>query len=151
VTGEPFTCTVCAKHQRKIELLAGPVYEDELFYIGHSTVPEEHDATYLGAFLIEPKRHVSGLDELGEVEAERLGLLANRVARALRASEGAEHVYLFVLGHHVPHLHAWVVPRYPGTPREFWGLRVMEWQEARRGGFAEVAVVCERVRDALRR
>jgi hypothetical protein len=20
-----------------------------------------------------------------------------------------------------PHLHLWIVPRYPGTPREYWG------------------------------
>jgi histidine triad (HIT) family protein len=49
-----------------------------------------------------------------------------RTARALKAVVGAEHVYSFVLGHHVPHLHIHVLPRYPGAPREFWGTRVDE-------------------------
>ncbi len=48
------------------------------------------------------------------------------------------------------HIHVWVVPRYPGTPREYWGMRVDEWPEAPRGGAEEVAALCERVRAYLR-
>jgi diadenosine tetraphosphate (Ap4A) HIT family hydrolase len=54
-----------------------------------------------------------------------------------------------VLGDAVPHLHIHVVPRYPGTPREHWGVRVGEWQGAPRGGATEIAEVCDRVRNGL--
>ena len=57
----------------------------------------------------------------------------------------------FVLGHAVPHLNIWTVPRYPGTPREYWGLRVDAWPQAPRGGSEETAALCERVRANLRR
>lgn len=72
-----------------------------------------------------------------------------RLSRALTATEGAEHAYLFVLGHAVSHLHVWVVPRYPGTPREYWGMRVDEWSDAPRGGPEEIAALCERIRGYL--
>ena len=59
-------------------------------------------------------------------------------------------MYLFVLGAHVPHLHVWLAPRYEGTPREFWGMRLAEWPGAPKGGRAEIAALCERVRSHLR-
>lgn len=64
----------------------------------------------------------------------------------MKAVGGAKHVYSFVLGHHVPHLHIHVVPRYPGAPREFWGTRVDGWPDAPRGGAAEIAALCDRLR-----
>jgi histidine triad (HIT) family protein len=64
-------------------------------------------------------------------------------------SEGAEHICMFVMGHHVPHLHIWVVPRYPGTPREYWGFRVDEWPEASKGGAEEIEILCDRIRERL--
>jgi hypothetical protein len=59
----------------------------------------------------------------------------------LRDVKGAEHVYSFVFGELKQHLHIQVVPRYPGTPREYWGTRVTEWPEARRGGVEAMAAV----------
>jgi diadenosine tetraphosphate (Ap4A) HIT family hydrolase len=146
----PDECFICRKHRGDIAVPGGAVYEDELAYAGHAALPEEESTAYLGSLLVEPKRHVAGLPGLTDEEAERVGWLVARLSRALTATEGAEHVYLFVLGHGVPHLHVWVVPRYPGTPREYWGMRVDEWPEAPRGGAEEVAALCERVRAYLR-
>jgi hypothetical protein len=42
-----------------------------------------------------------------------------------------------------------LVPRYPGMPREYWWTRVEEWPEAPRGGAAEVAELCARIRETL--
>jgi hypothetical protein len=67
----------------------------------------------------------------------------------LRAVTGAEHIYLFVLGHKADHLHIWLVARYPGTPREYWPLRLDEWPEAPRGDAGAVAAFCERLRAEL--
>lgn len=61
----------------------------------------------------------------------------------------AEHVYEFVLGDNVPHFHVHIVPRYPGTPREYWGTRVDEWPDAPGGGPQEIAALCERVYNYL--
>lgn len=63
-----------------------------------------------------PKRHAPALFDLAGAGAEALGLLVVRLARALRRSEGAEHVYSFVIGDRAPHVHSHVVPRYPGAP-----------------------------------
>jgi diadenosine tetraphosphate (Ap4A) HIT family hydrolase len=126
----------------------GIIHDDGLAYAGHILPPELTDV-YLGYLMIEPKRHVAGLGELTDEEAAALGMLANRLARALKDSEGAEHVYSFVLGHDVPHLHIHLVPRYPGTPDEFWGVRVGQWPDAPRGDVDEITSVCDRLRRAL--
>jgi diadenosine tetraphosphate (Ap4A) HIT family hydrolase len=112
-------------------------------------IQEGKRRAYLGTLFVEPLRHVSGVAELSDAEAERIGLVSTRLARALKQSEKAEHVYVFVLGHHVDHLHVWLVPRYPGTPPEYWAMRVAEWPDAPLGGPDEIAALCERIRAQL--
>lgn len=143
-------CFVCQKHRGEIDVPGGAIYEDELVYSSHIVIADGKSDVYLGTLFVEPKRCVPGFGDLTRAEAERVGWLASRLAAALQATERAEHVYLFVLGAHVPHLHVWLAPRYPGTPREFWGLRLAEWPDARKGGAAEIAALCERVRSHLR-
>jgi histidine triad (HIT) family protein len=126
----------------------GIIHEDDLVYAGHILPPDLIDV-YLGHVVVEPRRHVTGLGELTDKEAASLGLLVNDVGRALKTIERAEHVYSFVLGDWVPHLHFHVVPRYSGTPREYWGVRVSEWPDAPRGGADDITAVCDRLRRAL--
>ena len=45
-----------------------------------------------------------------------------------------EHVYTWVFGDAVEHMHVWIMPRYIDTPREYWGTRVTEWPDAPIGG-----------------
>ena len=104
---------------------------------------------YLGYLFAEPRRHAPGLADLTDAEAQAIGLLVARLSRALVASEGAEHVYAFVLGDGVPHLHVHLVPRYPGAPRRYWGVHVDEWPEAPRGGAPDIAALCARLRGKL--
>jgi len=80
--------------------------------------------------MAEPKRHVPGLPDLTDDEAKALGLLVARLSRALKASEGAEHIYAFSIGDRVPRVHIHVVPRYPGAPSKYWGVHVDEWPDA---------------------
>jgi len=54
-------------------------------------------------------------------------------------------VYTFVIGDGVPHFHMHVVPRYPGAPREYWGVHVDEWPGAPRGGPPEIVALCARL------
>ena len=67
--------------------------------------------------MMEPRRHVPGLANLTEQEAQALGLLMTRLSQALKACEAAEYVYAFVPGDAVPHLQIHLTPRYSGTPR----------------------------------
>lgn len=143
-------CFVCRKHRGAIVIPGGAIYEDDLVYAGHATIPEGQSITYLGCLFVEPKRHAAGLADLTDTEARALGLLVTRLSRALKTSEKAEHIYAFVLGDHVPHLHIWVMPRYAGTPQEYWGMRVAEWPDAPSGGAHEIAALCERLRVHLR-
>lgn len=136
-------CLICRKHAGAISVPGGAIYTDDLLYVGHVQPAE---TAYLGHLLIETKRHVATLDGLDVNEAATVGVLAARLAQALKATEGADHVYAFVLGDAVPHFHLHIVPRYPGTPHDYYGPRVDDWPEAPRGGPDEIAALCARVR-----
>ena len=79
-----------------------------------------------GGLFIEPKRHTPTWVELNDGEAETIGRVIRDVSKALKRSVNAEHIYVFALGHNIPHLHIWVIPRCQNTPREFWGLKMFE-------------------------
>ena len=139
------TCPICTKHQGPV--IGGPIYEDDLLFVHH--VSNDEGQTFLGYVRAETKRHVPSFAELTQAEAQALGLLITRLSRALKDSAGADHVYVFFYGDHVPHLHLHIFGRYPGTPEEYWRERVGEWSGSPKGGTAEVVAFCERLRGAL--
>ena len=143
------TCFVCQKQRGEISVPGGVVFEDDLVYVSHQIIDEGHDSAYLGVLFVEPKRHVPEMADLSEREAARVGVVASLASRALRESEGAERVYMFVLGHGVPHLHIWLVPRYPGTPEDVIGMGVLGWSAAPYGGEPEIEDLCTRLRAFL--
>lgn len=122
-------CFVCNKQGLGDRAEGGVLYQDDLVYVGHMHTMNA-PAVYRGYLMVETKRHVGGLGELTDDEAAAVGRLVNRASRALRARLGADHVFAFVYGTGVPHLHVHLAPRYPGTPREYWGPRIREWPEA---------------------
>ena len=132
-------CPVCAKHGDVDAILA-----DEHAVVSHLAAGDE--PAYLGYLFVEPRRHVAGLGDLTPAEAASFGRLAARASDALRRSEGAEHVYAAVIGHGAEHLHLHLIARYPGTPREYWWVRVDEWPDAPRGDAAAVSALSERLR-----
>jgi histidine triad (HIT) family protein len=143
-------CYICRKHRGEEPMPGGPIFENELVIASHGFHRERQPRPYLGHLLVEPRRHAFGVADLGDEEAAALGLAVTRAARALRSSEGAEQVYVAVLGHHTPHLHVHLIPRYPGTPREYWDpLRIDEWPHARHGEPEDVAAVAARIRAVL--
>jgi diadenosine tetraphosphate (Ap4A) HIT family hydrolase len=137
-------CYVCDKHRAGDGFIAG----DELIVVGH-VLPDapgtDGAPVYLGHLVVEPRRHVAGLAGLTPEEGAALGLWAARAAKALRA----EHVYSWVIGHRIDHLHLHLVPRYPETPPEFWWPRLDEWPDAPRGGNAEVTQLVGEIRARL--
>jgi hypothetical protein len=54
-----------------------------------------------------------------------------------------------VLGDGVPHLHVHLLPRFPGTPREYWGTHVNQWPQARRGPAADIEALVAQLRRHL--
>lgn len=132
------SCFVCEKQQAPG---FDPVGGDELVVVSHvlpGAPGREPGPVYLGHLVVEPRRHAPGLADITDDEGAAMGTWAARVSRALRA-EGAEHVYSLVAGHQVDHLHQHLIPRYPGTPREYWWPpRMDEWPGSRMGGDAEI-------------
>ncbi len=145
-------CFVCAKLASSFaDVPGGELLGDPLVAVSHLplvTPAGSADSVYLGYLMVEPRRHLASLGDLSADEAAAFGRAASAASRALH-SAGAEHVYAAVIGHGVDHLHMHLIARYPGTPREYWWTRVDEWPEAPRGGAAEVAAFCERLRAAL--
>lgn len=147
-------CFVCAKHRDGTSMPGGPVGEDDLVVVSHVApdAPGQGDApVYLGHLVVEPRRHLPGLADLTEDEAAAVGRWLTRAAAALRDAAGAEHVYSMVVGHGVDHLHVHLVPRYPGTPREYWFTRLDEWPDAPLGDTEDAARVVINLRAHLYR
>jgi diadenosine tetraphosphate (Ap4A) HIT family hydrolase len=140
------SCFVCEKHRAVDAVLA-----DEHVVVSHlplTTPSGGAETAYLGHLIVEPRRHVTELGDLDADESAAFGRAAAQASAALQAY-GAEHVYAAVIGHGVDHLHLHLIPRYPGTPREFWWTRVDEWPDAPRGGAAEIAALTRRLRSLL--
>jgi len=147
-------CFICRKHRDRGSLVpGGPVAEDELVLVSHTVTPDvmgrDGTTAYLGHLFVEPLRHAPGLADLTDDEARAVGLWCTRASRALYKVAGAEHVYMTVWGDEVPHLHVHLLPRLPGTPREYWGARVSQWPRARRGDAAEIEAFVSELRRSL--
>jgi histidine triad (HIT) family protein len=142
-------CFICQKHGNQETISGGVIFEDDLIFISHAQLWGDEQDHYLGHIFVETKRHAPELSGLTENEARRIGLYVSRLANALEQTEGVEHVYSFVIGDHVPHVHVHVIGRYPGAPKEFWGPKVDEWPDAPRGDETEIEKVAERLRTFL--
>jgi histidine triad (HIT) family protein len=147
-------CFVCRKHRDRGGLVpGGPVAEDDLVLVSHIAPGPSGAPVYLGYLFVEPWRHAPGLADLTGAEARAVGLWCARASRALREAAGAEHVYAMVAGDGVPHLHVHLIPRYPGTPREYWWTRTShrtaEWPDAPRGTEPEITALVARLRGYL--
>ena len=137
----------------------GPIAEDDLVIVSHIVTPDalgtDGTTAYLGHLFVEPRRHAPDLADLTDAEAQSVGLWSARASRALREVAGAAHVYAAVIGDGVPHLHVHLLPRFPGTPREYWWTRqtgfnaVEEWPQAPRGGVADIEALAAALRSYL--
>jgi histidine triad (HIT) family protein len=141
-------CFICDKHGDPA-LAPLVLAADEHVVVAHLplvTPSGAEERVYLGHLFVEARRHVAELGALSDDEAAAVGRQAARASRALQVSEGAEHVYAAVVGHAFEHFHLHLIPRYPGTPREYWWDRVDEWPGAPRGDAQAVATLVERLR-----
>lgn len=141
-------CFICNKHTGNIETSGVTIYEDEYVYVGH--IDRVGKPNYLGHLMIDLKRHVPTLGDMNMDEAMAFGKIMARVSKALMETEKAEHIYSLVSGNSVPHLHTHLVPRYPNTPKQYWGPNdVYDWDNAPMGDNNEVIKLCTRVKNYL--
>lgn len=141
-------CFICQKHSNSIQTSGVMIYKDDYVYAGH--IDRNGDPNYLGHIMIDLKRHVPTLGDMNMEEAKAFGMITARVSKALIESENAEHIYSYVMGDAVPHLHMHLVPRYPNTPKEHWGPNALyEWEDAPMGDNEEVIQLCNRIKTYL--
>ncbi|WP_216827411.1 HIT family protein [Alkalihalobacterium elongatum] len=142
-------CFICNKHKGTVETDGEVIYEDDFVYVGH--IDNGGKPNYLGHIIIDLKRHAPTLAEMIPEEAKAFGVIMARVSQALKATEGAEHVYALVSGNAVPHLHMHLIARYPNTPEQYWGpFAVYDAPNARMGSNDEVIQVCRRIKQFLK-
>lgn len=104
-----------------------------------------------GHTLLVPRAHVETLADLPADELGPYFARAQRLARAMEASDGMEAAGSFValnnrVSQSVPHLHTHVVPRNPKD-----GLRGFFWPRGKYADDAEAAAVAGRLREAVDR
>jgi diadenosine tetraphosphate (Ap4A) HIT family hydrolase len=146
------SCFICDKHRDMDAVPGGVLLADEHMVVSHLplvTPSGAEETVYLGRLLVEPRRHVEGLEQLTADEGASLGRFAAAAATALRRATEAEHVYAALISDAVLHTHLHVFPRYPGTPGELRFMRVHEWEAAPRGNAAAVDALVDRLRAAL--
>ncbi|MGM7681165.1 HIT family protein [Cytobacillus sp. Hm23] len=141
-------CFICNKHTGNIQTSGVTIYEDDFVYVSH--IDQDGKPHYLGHIMIDLKRHIPTLGDMTVDEAQVFGMVMAKVSKALIESENAEHVYSYVLGDAVPHLHMHIVPRYPNTPKKYWGpSAVYDWENAPMGDNVEVVRLCNRLKAYL--
>ena len=137
-------CFVCNKQQTWPEQLR--IHADDLGVVTHAS----GDLIYHGYLFLEPRRHAPGWEDLTDDEAAHLGQLVRRASQALRAV-GCDHVYAFVYGDGVPHLHVHLIGRWPDAPEEFRTVKTADWPQAPRSPLGEMGSFTQLLRTAFER
>jgi histidine triad (HIT) family protein len=142
-------CLVCRELAGEVTLPGGPLIDEELLLGFHVPPQESYERPVLGQLMVVPRRHARGWADLTDAEAAAVGVATTRLARALQATLDPERIYSAVIGHHVPHLHVHVFPRYRGAPAEIAWTELHEWEGTPHGGAEEIAELVGRLRGAV--
>jgi diadenosine tetraphosphate (Ap4A) HIT family hydrolase len=142
-------CDVCREIAGEVELPGGFIWESESV-VGFHVPPLLEPEPQLGHLLVVPRRHADTWADLNREEASQIGVAAATLGDALRRATKAERLYSAVIGHHSPHFHLHLFPRYPGTPSELTWTKSDQWPGSPRGGADEIAAFEQRLRSALR-
>ncbi len=63
-----------------------------------------------GFCYLEPIRHIRYITELDGEEAVDFGQVLSRTASSLKTVTNASHIYVYIYGDHIPHLHVHLAP-----------------------------------------
>ncbi len=130
------SCLICDKHQDLNQVFIKSGTFTKLY---HYFPSQKEPYVYKGHLFVEPKRHITCASQLNEAEAHEIGEFISLGAKIIKKVFEVEHIYNFNIGHMVPHLHFHLVPRYPNTPKEYWGgMQLHQWPDAPFVGLVEV-------------
>jgi diadenosine tetraphosphate (Ap4A) HIT family hydrolase len=104
-------CALCRGLAGDADLGREEVWSDDLWRLSTSVGP--HEVTP-GFSYLEPRRHISHIEDLDGPEAVTFGPTLARCAAALKAATAAERVYVYVFGGGIPHLHVHLAPHTEG-------------------------------------
>lgn len=138
-------CFICDKHQTLAPELRIDFEGFEEFVVAHAPDRTPDETNHIGPLIIEPRSHIKSWAELPEDQAARLGVLIGKANALLMRQESIEHVYTWVYGDAIPHLHVWLIPRYLGTPREYWGAKVTQWPDTPKGGVKDMSAFIQKL------
>ncbi len=141
-------CAVCQKHQTYENLPGKAVFQNAHLFIAHFPSVSEEPAHY-GHVIIEMKKHIISPAQMTEEEAADLGIWIHKLSRALESSLGAEHTYVVRIGDKTKHLHFHLVPRFAGTPQEFWGPLLFRWAGGRKATPQDMIQITGNLRNFL--
>lgn len=101
--GEPGAppCPVCAPNPDRLV-----IWSDERWHL-----TAVMDTPVPGMCLLQPNRHVDGIQDLDDTELAELGPLCAKISRALYARGDVGRVMVTTFGDGVAHLHVWIAPR----------------------------------------
>jgi diadenosine tetraphosphate (Ap4A) HIT family hydrolase len=140
-------CLVC--RQVAGEVTGGLLIDAPLVVGFHASVIQQNPQPSLGHLFVCPRRHAAAFEDLDAREAAAVGVAVSRLARALRQTLDLEWIYTASIGHHIPHLHVHLLPRYAGTPVDVAWTEIDQWEGAPHGDEEAIAALAERLRAAL--
>ena len=141
-------CDVCREIAGEIELPGGLLWDTALVLAFH-VPPLLEPSPLLGHLLLTTRRHADTWADLSSDEASEIGIACATLGRGLRSLTNAERLYSAVIGHHSPHFHLHLFPRYPGTPSQYSFLHVDEWEGSPTGDAQQITSFVAQLRKHL--
>jgi diadenosine tetraphosphate (Ap4A) HIT family hydrolase len=118
------SCTRLIRRDQGTAPLWDAIYRTTFWDVVHS-----YNTSLPGWLVLVARRHIEAIAELTPAEAAELGLLLQRVSRALHATTGCLKTYViqFAEAAEHPHVHVHIVPRMADHPPERRGPQVFAY------------------------
>ncbi|MCB0393966.1 MAG: hypothetical protein KDD25_05375 [Bdellovibrionales bacterium] len=139
-------CVICDKYEGQNRI--SPIVEIDGVTLSH-IAPGDDGWAMKGRLIVEPVRHVVNPEDLSSTEFANMGRVLQIAMGLLKDRLGAEHVYFFRINDLVAHFHFHVLPRFPGTPKEFWGMKLLDWTKIPMIRAEEIQSLSEELRKCL--
>jgi len=140
-------CFICEKHKRRNAAAKFHILTTPLISVYHMF--PKNGSAYIGYVFIELNRHIPDLAEMTLEESYEVGKFQLIISKVFKEYFNAEHVYSFVFGDNVEHLHIQLIPRYKGAQKKYYGIRVDEWKGAPHGDEEEIVIFCRQVAEKI--
>lgn len=156
------SCAVCQRHQEVLknsefvstQLPGGIIFQDQNVLVAHFPVlnpqaaqdPNAKLDIHLGHLIIELKRHIESLPEMTPEEAQSVSHAMLFLSQKIETQTNANHTYFFRIGDITKHLHFHLVPRYPDTPKEIWGVYIFQNPKGPKASLEDILELSKKLR-----